>query len=90
MILRCFVALLLASLSAFAADSKSDTFTDPATAGPDYALQGEYAGEKTGAQVIALGNGKFHLVGWMGGLPGTSDERFRLNTRIDPRKFGTR
>jgi hypothetical protein len=74
MIPRCLLAVFIVPLSGFGAESKNDTFTDPANAGPDYALQGEYAGEKSGAQVIALGNGKFHVVGWEGGLPGTSDD----------------
>jgi hypothetical protein len=62
------VALLLA-LPVFtrAAD---DTFIEPEQAGPDFAAQGEYVGENCGAQVIALGAGKFHLVGWSKGLPG--------------------
>ena len=67
-------AFALFSPGSFAAEPKGDTFTDPAKAGVDYALQGEYADDKSGAQVIALGEGKFHIVGWMGGLPGTSDE----------------
>jgi hypothetical protein len=50
------------------------TFTDPAAAGVDFQIQGEYTGEKCGAQVIALGEGKFHLVGWDSGLPGESPE----------------
>ena len=57
----------------FAAD---DTFTDPAAAGVDFQIQGEYSGENCGAQVIALGGGKFRLVGWDSGLPGdTADAK---------------
>ena len=44
------------------------------TPGPDYPVQGEYVGEQSGAQVIALGDGKFHIVGWSHGLPGTVDD----------------
>ena len=51
---------------------------DPAKAGPDFKVQGEYVGQTQyggkmspyGAQVIALGGGKFHAVGYVGGLPG--------------------
>jgi hypothetical protein len=77
-IMRFAAAALLVALlsfSAFAAD-KEVTYIDPKEAAkdPDFALQGEYAGSiqdnKFGVQLIALGNGKFHGVGYPGGLPG--------------------
>ena len=71
--------LLFLATSAFAADS---TFTDPAAAGVDFQLQGEYSGEKCGAQIIALGDGKFHLVGWDNGLPGEAPDA-KKNQEID-------
>jgi hypothetical protein len=53
--------------------------TDIAQAGTDYFLQGEYVGwahnpgrgsMHVGLQVVALGEGKFDAVGYLGGLPG--------------------
>ncbi len=66
-----FLSIVLTT-AAIAADGK-EHFTDPADAGPDFAVQGEYAAEGLGAQVIALGGGNFHIVGWLHGLPGTAD-----------------
>ena len=51
---------------------------DPAQAGPDFAVQGDWVGTapykgkevKYGVQIVALGDGKFHGVGYYGGLPG--------------------
>jgi hypothetical protein len=68
--------LFLLAGSLTAADSKA--YTDPDKADADFAYQGEFEakvkteqGEGTvGLQLIALGGGKFHAVGYMGGLPG--------------------
>lgn len=50
------------------------TFTDVKEAGPDYAIQGEYAindgDKKAGAQIIARGDGNFEATLYKGGLPG--------------------
>ncbi len=52
--------------------------TDPAQAGPDFAVQGEYVGEfkardgtaqKLGAQIVATGHGTFNAYFLSGGLP---------------------
>jgi hypothetical protein len=55
-------------------------YTDPDQVDDDYAVQGEYRGwqretaypeiRQAGLQVVALGNGEFSAVGYMGGLPG--------------------
>src|SRR6187397_533158 len=69
--LRSSLLVLLLPVLAVAAD-KTDTFTEPEQAGPDFAVQGEYVGDNCGAQVISLGAGKFRVVGWTPGLPGTA------------------
>jgi hypothetical protein len=67
--------LVLLAPFALAAE-KQVVISDPkeGASDPDYKLQGEYTGnvgdEKWGIQVIALGGGKFHGVGYGGGLPG--------------------
>jgi hypothetical protein len=58
-----------------ASSAELPTFNDPEQAGPDFLVQGEYAGEvgaelPIGIQVIALGNHEFEGVLYEGGLPG--------------------
>lgn len=73
---RILLAVLL--LAATSAQAQDNTFTSPEQAGPDYQVQGEYAGTLTvdgepipfGLQVIARGNHQFDAVGYPGGLPG--------------------
>lgn len=74
-----FALLTTVLISATAvAQEKGKAYSDPAKVDEDFALQGEYSGEvmtddgklKVGAQVIALGDGKFRMVGHHGGLPG--------------------
>ena len=75
--LACVAAAAMTVVVAAAAD-RNAAFNDPAQAGPDFQVQGEYVGEcqdkdakaACGVQVIALGDGKFHAVGYQGGLPG--------------------
>src|SRR5215210_1778729 len=74
-LVRCLCLLAVAGLSAplAAADPKDKgVWTDPQdpTLPADFKIQGEYAGDKLGAQVIALGKGAFQAVVLPGGLPG--------------------
>lgn len=71
------LALVLVLTQAVAADdSKKATFTDPAKAGRDYQVQGEYLGEANGStygvQVVAQGDGRFMAVVYPQGLPGAA------------------
>jgi len=77
------LALALAAVSISPCAAQGTTITDPKEGGIDYVIQGEYRGHVVtdernkpwGAQIIALGNGKFDLVGYKGGLPGDGWKR---------------
>ncbi|WP_164101208.1 family 16 glycoside hydrolase [Candidatus Laterigemmans baculatus] len=86
---RLTTALFLGLLTTTATVRGEDPiYTHPDEVPPSYALQGEYVGQagkeaaRFGAQVIALGNDMFRLVGYAGGLPGdgwdTSTERVEI------------
>jgi hypothetical protein len=71
---------LIALAGSLHAAEKADaeTYLEPDRAGPDFADQGEYKNDWGGAQVIALGDGKFRLVIYRGGLPGDGwDKEFK-------------
>jgi hypothetical protein len=76
--LLVLVGLVLSCLVNFVLAESGEAFTDPAKAGPDFAVQGEYKGQLAqgdqttvaGMQVIAKGDGKFEVVGLEDGLPG--------------------
>jgi hypothetical protein len=71
-----FASFLLVPMVVLGADAPvKRAYLDPKEAGPDFALQGEYVGTignkaKVGAQVIALGGGRFDAVIYTQGLPG--------------------
>lgn len=68
----------LALVSPVCSADKSPAATRAEEADSDFPLQGEYVGEinrdgaqvKFGVQILAQGDGKFHGVGYAGGLPG--------------------
>ena len=68
--IRIFSVLLLLIFSVNA--QQNGVWTDPAEAAKeiDFKIQGEYAANGIGAQIIALGNGHFCAVIYEGGLPG--------------------
>jgi hypothetical protein len=90
------IALAAMTLPLLAADD-GPTYLTPNEAGPDYVIQGEYLGEldadngrgQWGAQVIALGEGKFTLVGYEGGLPGEGWKRTDRREMADGKTEGS-
>ena len=86
------IAVLLLALlpsALFAADPKpkAETYLTVETAGADYLLQGEYRTRNAGAQVIALGEDKFRLVTYKGGLPGDGWDK-QIRSQYDGKREG--
>jgi hypothetical protein len=80
------VLMAVASFTLQAAHTaESQTWTDPETArreDTDFAIQGEYRNQTMGAQVVALGGGKFDVFILEGGLPGVGWELGKSRTRL--------
>ena len=99
-----FVLSLVLCLCGFACTvpAQNPEITDPAEAAkdPDFAVQGEYLTEgnvetknandhfRIGAQVIALGDGKFSVVVYKGGLPGDGWKRDDRRKMLDGKLVG--
>lgn len=96
--LSIFLALVaMAFQPAVAAPPKGLNATDLSMVDEDFAFQGEYAGTvkspegkemKLGVQVIALGDGKFTAVVYVGGLPGAGWTREDHKAQLDGEKQG--
>jgi hypothetical protein len=83
--LCCWMTVCVLFGGLLLAADQNPAFTNPAEAGPDFALQGEYVGnvgsQQWGTQIVALGDGKFDVVGYRGGLPGDGWKRGDQTTR---------
>jgi hypothetical protein len=83
--------VLVGALAGRSSAAGAEAFTDPTKAGLDYKIQGEYKGDLKvqdqpapfGAQVIALGDGKFRGVFFFGGLPGDGWKRGDMQLTVD-------
>jgi hypothetical protein len=80
------IAIAALALSTALGAAPSDVYTDPQTAPPDFQLQGEFAADGLGAQVVSQGLGAFQAVLYRGGLPGAGWDgktRVRLDGKFN-------
>jgi hypothetical protein len=95
---KCLAAIIII-LAGFTLPARAEKAPqqDISKVDADFALQGEYAGEmtndqggkvKAGAQIIALGDGKFQAVGYPGGLPGDGWQKEQKPPRADGQRDG--
>ena len=91
LLIACAVVLSAVSIQSADGDKpakpKPPTFLTVETAGPDYAVQGEYLNDWGGAQVIALGEDRFRLVTFKGGLPGAGWDK-ETRSEIEGKRDG--
>ena len=91
MTMKLIIALLALTLPlAHAKKSGKPFWTDPEKAkkeDPDFSIQGEYGkgepGARIGAQVVALGDGKFDAYILEGGLPGIGWEKGKFRIKLN-------
>ena len=68
--LPLLIAFVVGLIGPFAYSADVYDSPDTAKADPDFLIQGEYAGDGVGLQVVAQGEGHFMAVKYPGGLPG--------------------
>ena len=86
-----FIATTLSALLSLSAWAKGPAYTDPKMTDADFPFQGEYVGKgkshdgeiAIGLQIVALGGGKFHAVGYHGGLPGAGWDKDKKKKEAD-------
>src|SRR5262245_17380665 len=93
-VLVLLTSYLIFAVPGLADEPKERTFIDPAKAGPDFLIQGEYEGRigdnsVAGLQVIALGDGKFDAVLYAKGLPGSGADKTRVPLKSEVRDGAT-
>src|SRR3954451_22789841 len=72
---------------AAAAKLEAGTYITREAGGQDYKDQGEYKNDWGGAQVIALGEDKFRVVSYKGGLPGAGWDK-ETKTQAEGKRDG--